>query len=154
MKTNIVIDLSPPILYLAKFWFLSYGPKCCWPIKLQDSLKCYISRNKQTMKYIFGMQVDGITLGLGSQVCSKYPKKQVSYYLCNISKKALRMRLIFCLHINLKGFFKLILSFQVCVASHGQITQSNNFAISLKYLKKEVSDEVDFLHAVSYKLIQ
>ena len=27
------------------------------------------------MNYIFGMQVDGITLGLGSQVCSKYPKK-------------------------------------------------------------------------------
>ena len=28
---------------------------------------------------------------------------------------------------------------------HAQITQNNNFAISLQYLKK-VSDEVDFLH--------
>ena len=26
---------------------------------------------------------------------------------------------------------------------HAQITQSNKFAISLQYLKKEVSDEVD-----------
>ena len=30
---------------------------------------------------------------------------------------------------------------------HAQITQNNKFAISLQYLKKELSDEVDFLHA-------
>ena len=35
----------------------------------------------------------------------------------------------------------------MCVARHAQITQNNEFAISLQYLKKEVSDEVDFLHA-------
>ena len=29
-----------------KFWFSSYGPKCCQPIKLQDSLKCNISKKK------------------------------------------------------------------------------------------------------------
>ena len=32
------------------------------------------------------------------------------------------------------------------VARHGQITQNNKFSISLQYLKKKVSDEVDFLH--------
>ena len=37
MKTNIVTDISPPISCLAKSWFSSYRPKCCWPIKLQDS---------------------------------------------------------------------------------------------------------------------
>ena len=26
------------ILYLPKVWFISYGPKCSWPIILQDSL--------------------------------------------------------------------------------------------------------------------
>ena len=57
------------------------------------------------------------------------------------------MTLIFCLLINIKGFFKLILSFYVCVVKHAQITQNNKFAISLKFLKKEISDEVDFLHA-------
>ena len=46
MKTDIVIDISPPIPYLAQFWFLSYGPKWCQPIKLQDYLKCNISRKK------------------------------------------------------------------------------------------------------------
>ena len=41
----------------------------------------------------------------------------------------------------------MMLSFSVCVSRHTQITQNNKFAISLQYLKKEVSDEVDFLHA-------
>ena len=34
----------------------------------------------------------------------------------------------------------------MCVSRHAQITQYNKFAISLQYLKKELSDEVDFLH--------
>ena len=34
----------------------------------------------------------------------------------------------------------------MCVGRHAQITQNNKFAISLQYLKKEVSD-VDFLQA-------
>ena len=58
MKNIIFIVISPQIPYLAKFWFLSYGPKCCWPIKLQDSLKCSISRKKWMMKFIFGMQIN------------------------------------------------------------------------------------------------
>ena len=55
------------------------------------------------------------------------------------------------LEINIKGFFKLILSFRVCVARHAQITQNNKLAIFLQYLKKEVIDEVDFLHADKYQ---
>ena len=35
----------------------------------------------------------------------------------------------------------------MCVARHAQITQSNRFPISLQYLKKEVSGDVDFLLA-------
>ena len=53
----------------------------------------------------------------------------------------------FYMQKNIKDFFKVILSFSVCMAKHAQITQNNKFAISLQYLKKEVSDEVDFLHA-------
>ena len=34
----------------------------------------------------------------------------------------------------------------MCVASHAQITPPKKFAISLQYCKKELSDEVDFLH--------
>ena len=33
------------------------------------------------------------------------------------------------------------------MARHAKITQNNKFAVSLQYLKKGVSDEVDFLHA-------
>ena len=35
----------------------------------------------------------------------------------------------------------------VCVARHAQIIQNNKFAISLQYLKNELSDEVYFLLA-------
>ena len=35
----------------------------------------------------------------------------------------------------------------MCVARHAQIIRNSNFIISLKYLMKEVSDEVDLLHA-------
>ena len=37
------------------------------------------------------------------------------------------------------------------MARHAQIIQNNKFAISLQYLKKEVSDEVDFLHADKFE---
>ena len=32
------------------------------------------------------------------------------------------------------------------MVKHSQISQNSKFAVSLKYLKKEVKDEVDFLH--------
>ena len=41
----------------------------------------------------------------------------------------------------------MILLFLMCVVKHVQITQNNKFAIFLQYLKKELSDEADFLHA-------
>ena len=53
------------------------------------------------------------------------------------------MKLIFCLQINIKDFFKL-----VSVVRHAQITQNNKSAFSLQYLKKS---EVDFLHTDKYE---
>ena len=58
METNIVVDISLPSPYLAKFWFLSYRPKCCHSMKLQDSSKCNISIKKGMMKCIFGIQIN------------------------------------------------------------------------------------------------
>ena len=43
-------------------------------------------------------------------------------------------------------------SFSMCVVRHAQITQNNKFAISLQYLKNEVSVEVDFVHQLNMKL--
>ena len=48
-------------------------------------------------------------------------------------------------------FYELILLFWVCLTKHAQSTQNNKFAISLQYLKKDVSDENDFLHADKHK---
>ena len=59
--------------------------------------------------------------------------------------------MIFCLLINVEGFFKVMLLFQVCMARHAHITQNNKFTISLQHLKKEVTDAVDFLHADKHK---
>ena len=62
------------------------------------------------------------------------------------------MKFIFGIHINIEVFYKLILSFWVCVTKNAQSTQNNKlFAISLQYLKKDVSDEVDFLHSDKHK---
>ena len=37
------------------------------------------------------------------------------------------------------------------VARHAQSTQNNKFTISLQYLKKNVSDEADLLHAYKHE---
>ena len=39
----------------------------------------------------------------------------------------------------------------MCVARHAQFTQNKKSTISLQYLKKEVSDEVGFLHADNHE---
>ena len=59
------------------------------------------------------LQVDSIILGLLSQACPKCPKQVYNIFVIshNISRKTLRMNLIFCLQTNVKGFFKLLLSF-------------------------------------------
>ena len=45
-----------------------------------------------------------------------------------------------CLQMNAKVFYILIVSLWVCVASHAQSTQK-------MYLKKELGDQLDFLHS-------
>ena len=130
-KTNIVIDISPSVPYLAKFWFSIYGPKCCQPITLQDSLKCNISREKWMMKFIFGMEIKieafhKLILSIWSCVTrhAQSTQNRRFAYLCNIPRKAWRMKLIFCLLINTKVFYKLIVSLRVCVSRHAQSTQT------------------------------
>ena len=38
MTANIVVDISPPIPYLGKFWFPIDGPKCWQPVDDADFL--------------------------------------------------------------------------------------------------------------------
>ena len=89
----------------------------------------------------------------------KVPKIASLQCLYNISKKKLKMKLTFWMQINIKVSYKLIstlwaskfntriLSLLMGMIKHSQSTQSNNFAISLQYLKKEVRNGVHFLHA-------
>ena len=63
------------------------------------------------------------------------------------------MKFIFGMQINIEIFYRLILSFRVCVARHAQITRNNKFAMSLQYLKENVKDEVDFLPADKHQSV-
>ena len=60
-------------------------------------------------------------------------------YLCNISRKAWVMKLVFCLQVKTKVFYKLIVSLWVC--------KNIKFTISLQFLKANEKDETDFLPA-------
>ena len=80
----------------------------------------------------------------------KVPKITILQYLCNISRKT-RMKSIFWQQINIKDFFRLI-QYNSCLPKYGQITQNSKFIISLQYLKKEMSNEVDILHAVKHQV--
>ena len=78
---------------------------------------------------------------------SKVSKTKKLAYFSNISRKTWGTKFIFCLLINAKISYMLIVSFWVCVASHAESTINNKFAISLQYDKENVKDEVDFLSA-------
>ena len=57
--------------------------------------------------------------------------------------------------LGIKVSYKVIISLLIGMIKHSQSTQSNKFAISLQYLKKEVKNGVHFLHADSfYKFLQ
>ena len=62
----------------------------------------------------------------------KVPNRISLQYLCNMSGKTLRMRLIFSLLINVKGFFK------VCVARHFSIILGVCGQACLNYPKQHV----------------
>ena len=72
-------------------------------------------------------------------------------FLCNILRKKWVMKLIFCMQINIKVSYQLILKGDTInimdMVKHSQSTWNNKFAIPSQYLKKEVRDGVHFLHA-------
>ena len=124
--------------------------KSSQPIKLQDSLKCNISRKKWMMKFISDMQINiEVFYKLLFWVChgrhAQGTQNKKSAYFCNIFRKTWGMRLIFCLSINVNIFYKLIVSLALCIASHAQCNQGRKFAIPLQYLKENVNDKVDIL---------
>ena len=88
----------------------------------------------------------------------KYPKKEVRDvvdFFLNEDKHQSFLKADFNT-LGIKVSYKVILSLLLGMNKHFQRTQSNEFAISLQYLKKEVRNGVHFLHAdkhqSSYKL--
>ena len=69
-------------------------------------------------------------------VAQSTQNKQVCNIFCNFSRELWRMKWTFCLQISIKGFFKLILSFWVCVTRPRQITQNNKLFLC-NILKKK-----------------
>ena len=132
---------------------MCHEPKCCDPIKLQDSLECNISKKKWMMKFIFlhagkhqrFLLADNIIVGVVARYTLSTQNK--FGYLCNISKKIWRMKLSFYQQINTNVFQKMIVSLCVCVAKLAQNIQNNMFAIYLQNLTENAKDEVDFLPA-------
>ena len=49
----VISIVRAQILYLGKFWLFTYEPKCCKPIRLQDSVE-----KKSMNQLIFGMQIN------------------------------------------------------------------------------------------------
>ena len=63
---------------------------------------------------------------------------------CNISRKYWGIKLIFCLWINVRISYKVILLLMVGVARYSQSTKNKTFAISLQYFQKEVWNKYVF----------
>ena len=65
----------------------------------------------------------------------------------NISRKKWMIKLIFDMQINIKVFYKFILSFWVFATRHVQSTDNNKFAYygNMQKTEKNMGHEVDFL---------
>ena len=105
------------------------------------------------MKFIFCMQINievfcKVISSFWVSVTRHIQSTQIKFaYLCNISIKAWEIKLIFCLQINTHVFYKMIVSLQRSVARRAQSSKSNQFTISLQYIKENMKDEVNFLPA-------
>ena len=56
------------------------------------------------------------------------------------------MQLIFCMQISIESLLQIDTIILMEIVKYSQSSQNRTFAVSLQYLKKDVRDEVDFLH--------
>ena len=91
-----------------------------WSLLQVDTIILGVCNNKHWSV----LQVDTIILGVCHQAYPKHLKNKFAH-LCNISRKAWRVKLLFCSQMNTKVFYILIVSLWVCIARHAQSTQNN-----------------------------
>ena len=76
----------------------------------------------------------------------KLPKTKSLLFLCNILRKKWMKKLTFCMQVSMKTYHKLTLWFWWRLSNISKVPKIASFAMSVQYPKKEVRDEVDFLH--------
>ena len=71
-----------------------------------------------------------------------------------LTKKKKRLKLIFCLQINIKGdnIIDIILTYYHTIIDTIILGVYGKYAVSWQYFKKELSDEVDFLHTEKHAI--
>ena len=116
-----------------KFAYLCSISRKAWVKKLIFFFFCLQINTKNFYRLIVSLQVCKFTISL------QYLKEKIND------------KVDCCLLMIVEGFFKVILSFQMRVARHAQITQNKKFAISRQYLKKEVMTKLIFCTQVSMK---
>ena len=96
---------------------------------------------------------------MGMVKYSQIPQKRKFAMSLQYLKKEVINQVVFCIQINIKVHFNtlgievshnVILSLLMFMVKHSQSTQSNKFAISLEYLKKEVR-WFHFLHPIKHQ---
>ena len=100
-----LVDISPPIPYLEKFWFSIYKPKCWQTIFRKASGMIFLIFCLQINTKVFYKLIVSLQMCIARNVQST--QKQV----CNkkvTKRKKWRMKLIFCLKINVKCILKLL----------------------------------------------
>ena len=71
-----------------------------------------------------------------------------------LTKKKQKLKLIFCLQINIKGdnIIDIILTYYHTITDTIILGVYGKYAVSWQYFKKELSDEVDFLHTEKHAI--
>ena len=99
---------------------------------------------------IVDISPSGKILVFESKCCQ--PMKLHDCLKFNILRKKWMIKFIFGMHINIEVFYKLIVSFRVCVNRHAQSTQNNKFSISLQYLQKSIGVKLVFCLQINAKI--
>ena len=87
-------------------------------------------------------------------VTRHYPgitKTKTLLFLCNILKEKWMTKLMFCMQVSMKTYYKLILWFWRRWSSISKVPKMASLHCLYNILKKEVRDEAEFLHAHKYQ---
>lgn len=143
-KINI-INLPWQMSCLAKFFFCSYGPKFCQPIRLQDSSKFNILRMTWVMNLIFLCSWASIAWNKTNVFIRHFEwmwwstfgdaQRSLKWWVSNISRTSWGMKLVFWMWVDMHECNNFIQAFQLHVFKHAQAYPKHFKMMTWKYLK-------------------